>query len=141
MKAWADYRSSFGKLPPGFILTVLVAEGLQSIERDDSSFAGTARKIYDRILISTEILNPVYPAEDLGKRLTEPQINNFKDRLSTLLKNASDALKEDDKEKACKKWKREFGDRFPKCEGLKKKIDTALKTSAPAILKDDARSA
>lgn len=140
IKAWADYQSKFGKLPNGFTLTILVAEGYEQSERDDSAFAGTMRNISDRISASTVILNPVDPNEDLGKRISEPQMKNLKERLATLLQNASAALKEKSKVEACKKWKSEFGDRFTKCEDLKE-VETPRKTSAPAILKDDARSA
>jgi len=139
-KAWADYQSKSGELPNGFTLTVLVAEGYEKSERDDSSFAGTMRNISDRISASTVILNPVDQNEDLGKRISESQMKNFKERLAALLENASAALKEKSKVKACKKWKSEFGERFPKCEDLKE-VDTPRKTAAPAILRDDARSA
>lgn len=139
-KAWADCQSKSGKLPNGFILTILVAEAYEKSERDDTAFAGTMRNISDRISESKDILNPVDPNEDLGKRISESQMKRFKERLSSLLSNASAALKEDSKVEACKKWKSEFGDRFPKCEDLKK-VDIPRKTSAAAILKDDARSA
>lgn len=139
-KAWADYQSKSGTFPNGFTLTVLVAEGYEKSERDDSSFAGTMRNISDRLSESTVILNPVDKNEDLGKRISEFQMKNFKERLAYLLKNASSALKEESKVEACKKWKSEFGKRFPKCEDLKI-IDTPRKTTSPAILRDDARSA
>lgn len=139
-KAWADYKAQLGKLPNSFVLTVLVAEGYKKSERDDSSFAGTMNNVSARISKSSIIPNPVDPTEDLGKRISESQMNNFKKRLSALLANASAALKEDSKINACKKWKIEFGDRFPKCEDLKNH-EAPRKTTAPAILRDDARSA
>lgn len=139
IKAWSDNKARSGKLPSGFVLTVLVSNNYEKSERDDSSFAGTIRRIYYQILASTTILNPVDKDENLSDNITESQFENFRERLSTLLSNAGDALKEESKMKACKKWKREFGDRFPKCEDLSE--DVATVTSAPAILRDNARSA
>ena len=54
-KAWADYNSRHGKLPSGFAITVLVAEGYERSQRDDSSFGGTIRNIYNRISYSSDI--------------------------------------------------------------------------------------
>ena len=140
IKAWADYKSRSGKLPGGFILTVLVADGYEKSERDDSAFAGTLRNISNRIQISPIILNPIDSSEILSDRITETQMNNFKEKLSTLLENASDALKEESKVSACKLWRREFGDRFPKCEDLEEEVSPLI-TASPAILRNDARSA
>jgi len=139
-KAWADYQSKSGELPNGFTLSVLVVEGYVKVERDDTSFAGTISKISERLSKSSVILNPVDKNEDLGKRISEAKYKNFLDRLASLLESASAALKEESKVEACKKWKNEFGARFPKCEELKVE-DTPRKTSSPAILRDDARSA
>ena len=128
-------------MPSGFILTILVANQMDKADREDTAFSGTAKKIYDYITIFTTIPNPVDPSEDMRKRITEPQMSNFKEKLKALKDNASEALKEEKKEKACKKWKKEFGDRWPSCDNLKEDDETAKKTAAPAILRDDARSA
>jgi len=140
LKAWADNRSRRGKLPSGLILTVLVVNNYYKSDRDDSSFARTVRNIRNQLLTSPIIVNPVNSREFLSDHITETQMSNFKERLSVLLDNANLALKEESKERACKLWKAEFGHRFPKCEGLEGK-DAPLRTSAPAILRNDARSA
>lgn len=140
LKAWADNKSKLGKLPSGFVLTVLAVSNYEKSNRDDGTFAGTVRSIYNQLSSSTTILNPVDSSEYLNDHIMESQMENLKERLSKLLTNASAALKESSKKEACKKWKKEFGDRFPKCEGLEEN-KIPLKTSAPAILSDDARSA
>jgi len=127
-------------LPSGLILTVLVVNNYYKSDRDDSSFARTVRNIRNQLLTSPIIVNPVNSREFLSDHITETQMSNFKERLSVLLDNANLALKEESKERACKLWKAEFGHRFPKCEGLEGK-DAPLRTSAPAILRNDARSA
>ncbi|PIV64641.1 MAG: hypothetical protein CO162_00945 [bacterium (Candidatus Ratteibacteria) CG_4_9_14_3_um_filter_41_21] len=140
LKAWKDNKSKLRELPSGLVLTILAVNNYEKSDRDDGSFAGTVRNIYNQMLSSSTILNPVDSSEHLSDRITESQMENFKVKLSTLLSNASEALKEDSKEKACRKWKKEFGDRFPKCEDLKEN-GGPLRTSAPALLRDDSRSA
>ena len=140
IKAWADFHSRSVSLPSSFILTILAIEGYEKSNRDDVSFAGTLRNIYDRIQNDINIINPVDNSENLTKRLSDAQIDNFKDKLLTLMNNASIALKEESKIKACKIWRKEFGDRFPNCD-LIKEIEKPLQTSRPALLKDDHKSA
>ena len=94
IKAWADYNSKSGKLPSGFVLTILITECYEKSDRDDASFAGTAKSIYDRLKISEEIRNPVDPKENLRDRISDSKMVNFKESLETLLNNASLALKE-----------------------------------------------
>lgn len=140
LKAWADYKSKSGNLPSGFVLTILIVEEYEKAERDDSSFSATVKNINNRIKKSEKILNPVDNNEDLRKRITDAQMKNFKERLSSLIQNASSALKEESKKEACKIWLKEFGDRFFNCDNIEdSKI--ALKTAAPALLRNDARSA
>lgn len=140
LKAWADNKSKLGKLPSGFVLTVLAVNNYEESDRDDGAFAGMIRNMQSHLSSSVTILNPVDSSEHLDDHITESQMKNFKERLSTLLTNASAALKENSKEKACKIWKKEFGDRFLKCEGLEEN-NIPLETSSPAILSDDERSA
>lgn len=134
LKAWADNKSGLGKLPPSLVLTVLAAENYVSSDRDDKAFTETVRKIKNRILISPIIVNPVNTSELLSDKLTQSQMNNFRERLSTLLTNADNALYEDNKEKACKLWVEEFGDRFPASK------DEDIKyAAAPVVIKDPAK--
>ena len=140
IKAWTDYDSRLGKMPSSIVLTVLTTNNYISMERDDACFARVVSNICDDISGSFIVPNPVDGAEDLAERLTAGQKEHFGERITVLLDSATQALQEDDKEKACKKWRKQFGDRFPACEGLKDH-SVALKTSSPAILRDDARSA
>ena len=142
LKAWADYKSKTNnvKLPRGLILTVLVAENYVEKERDDSAFGRTIRNIYQKIIDSFVVYNPVDQDEILTERLTDPQKKKFKELLVSLLNNANKALDEKSKKEACRIWRREFGDRFPCCDDIKEE-ESPLYTSSPAILRDDARSA
>jgi len=140
VKAWADFKSSNTKLPKSFILTTLAANHFVKSDRDDVSFSSTMRNIYESVNISTVITNPVNSNEIVSDRITEPQWSNFNEKLSSLLENASYALKNDKKEEASTTWRKVFGDRFPLYKGPKEG-DKPLKTTAPAILGDDGRSA
>lgn len=139
-KAWSDHAARNGKLPSGLVYTVLVVENFSYNDRDDVCFGGLARAIHTRMLGSLRISNPVDEAEDLLGHLSTEQKSHFLGELDRLKSAAAKALSEEDKIKSCKAWKKEFGDRWVDCSTLEGK--TAAKyTVAPAILRDDARSA
>lgn len=142
LKAWADYKSKTNntKLPSGLILTILVSENYVKRERDDSAFGRVIRNIYQKIIDSFIVHNPIDRDEVLTERLTDSQKKNFKELLVSLLNSANKALNEKSKKEACRIWRKEFGDRFPCCDDIKEE-DSRLYTSSPAILRDDARSA
>lgn len=140
LKAWADNQSKSGNLPSGFVLTILIVEEYEKAEREDVSFSATVKNINNRIKKSENFLNPVDEDENLRYRISDAQMRNFKKRLSSLVGSASSALKEESKKEACKKWRKEFGDKFSSCENIEDS-ESALTTSAPALLRDDARSA
>jgi hypothetical protein len=141
LKAWADFKQkNNGKMPGGLLLTVLVAYNYDKQERDDTCFGGTVRNISTNVGSNFVVYNPVDSKEDLASHLTNSQKQTFKDLLSKLLVSAGKALKEDSKKTASETWQKEFGDRFPIRDDPGKKKDYLI-TSAPALLKNDARSA
>lgn len=139
-KAWADFKSSNIKLLNSFILTILVVNHFKNSDRDDVSFSSTMKNIHESVNISTVIANPIDSTEIVSERISGPQWSNFNEKISSLLENASNALKDDDKEEASKTWKKVFGERFPIYKGPKEG-DKPLATTAPAILGDNGRSA
>jgi len=141
LKAWADFKeTNNGKMPSGLLLRVLVAYNYQSHDKDDTCVGGTVKSIYTSVSTNFVVYNPVDFKEDLASHLTESQKETFKNLLSKLLVSAGKALKEDSNKKASETWQKEFGDRFPIGEDPEKKKDFLI-TSAPALLKNDARSA
>lgn len=130
LKAWADNKSKLGKLPSGLVLTVLAVNNYVNSDRDDRAFTKTVEKIHNQILVSSVIANPVNPHESLSDNLSESQVENLRERLSTLLDNAKAALETDSKEEACKSWEKEFGDRFPLCEAKKSSVTYPLLASS-----------
>jgi len=140
IKAWADFKSSNIKLPCSFILTILATNNFNEAARDDVSFSKTMKAIYESVSVSKVITNPIDSNEIVSSRITESQWTNFNEKFLELLKNAGDALKNDDKEEASKSWRKVFGEKFPSYKAPKEG-DRPLKTKGPAILGDDRRSA
>lgn len=140
LKAWKDNNSSEIKLPSGLVLTVLAVNNFQNNIREDVSLASTVSQIMDQIKSSSKISNPINCNENLSDKISKSQFDNFKSNLEGFRGNASEALKEKDKVEACKLWRKEFGERFDSCENLVDD-DLELVTSAPALLRDDGRSA
>lgn len=139
-RAWADYNAKDGKLPSGLIFTVLVVEKYQANDRDDVCFGQLVTNLYSRMLASPNIPNPKETSEDLYERYDDTQKRRFLSALRRLKDVATEALSAEGKKDACKKWKSEFGDRWVNCDTLEEK-DKPRYTIAPALLRDDARSA
>ena len=138
-KAWADFqtKSKNKKLPSGLILTILATESYENREKDDATFSRTVRNIYQKILNSFVIYNPVDKEEIPSDHLTDTQKEDFKLLIFNLLDSANQALEENSKKEACKIWRKEFGERFTNCDNIEDK----LVTSSPALIRDDSRSA
>jgi len=143
LKAWADYQAKTKQLtlPSGLVLSVLVVESYTLRNRDDAAFGRTVRDIYQRVSDELVVYNPVDRAEILTEHLTDQQKEDFIKLILRLMGSANEALGQQNKKEACKIWRKEFGDRFPCCDGIKELDETVLHTKAPAILKDDGRSA
>jgi hypothetical protein len=140
LKAWADYNSNSSAILTSFALSILVATSYVSSERDDRAFVKTIKSIFDKLSTSHIITNPVDSRENVGERITDAQWNHSTKRLISLLASAGEALKTEKMEEASELWRKEFGERFPQDKGSKEG-NRPLKTSAPAILHDDGRSA
>ena len=143
LKAWADYQSAEnGEMPSGVFLTVLATEEFCGDDRDDICFSRTIRNIHWRIQAEPfSVWNPIDKAEDLAARLSDRQRTAFRECIAALRDDADLSVQEDSRKAACEIWREQFGPRFPQCEDEKKDGDKARITAAPAILKDDARSA
>ena len=139
-KAWTDHNSKDGKLPSGLILTVLTVEKFVKDSRDDVCFGQLVSAVYSRMLSNPFIYNPVDASEDLYARYDAEIKKRFLESIRRLKKAAQDALTAESKKQACKSWRSEFGNRWTDCESLDE-TDKPRYTKAPAILRNDARSA
>ena len=67
------------------------------------------------------VLNPVDVTEELTSRLTEIQKKRFQDAIKTAAAHAKEAIELDDPHEASKRWRKQFGDRFPLVKKEEKK--------------------
>jgi len=140
LKAWADFESKKGIMPSSLVISILTINAYKNYARDDSCFTNILNIIKDNINKNFIVYNPVDLTEDLTNKITDSQKERFKKRINLFAADAINALQLDLKEEACKIWYRYFGNRFPECDNLDEESST-FKTSAPALLHNDGRSA
>ena len=121
------------------VLTVLVSESYVEDARDDSAFLETTRAVLSRIQADTGVPNPVNPTENLAKHRFD-QMTSLEGRLEQLVTEGDRAHATANPKEACEIWALQFGDRFPSCGSLPAS-ESVKKTSSPAILHGDGRSA
>ncbi len=120
-KAWSDYKRFSNNqtfIPNGLTLTVLFTEEFVADERDDISFAETARAVNNRVKYSKKIFKPIKgtpESEDLGssKYISDAQWEVFYSELDRLVEKSDQALDEERRKKSAEEWRKVFGDRFP----------------------------
>ncbi|MNP28667.1 Cyclic AMP-GMP synthase [compost metagenome] len=142
-KAWKDNKDGDTKLPSGMVLSILAANHFVSdfLDNDDNAFVDTARAIHESLNESFSLVRPVFPSEELISDWSETKKNNFLSKLDSLIKKGDQAIAETDKTNASQKWIDIFGDRFPEYEAPKAELNTAFKSTAPAVLGNHGRSA
>jgi hypothetical protein len=146
LKAWKDKNDGDTKLPSGMFLTILAANHFVTDhpDEDDAALAATAKAIYNALSDSFALTRPVFPSEELLADWSDSRRDNFLNKLANLNKKAEEALEDQDKTKASKKWIDVFGDRFPEhvsTEASKSQTNSVVKASAPPVLGNHGRSA
>jgi hypothetical protein len=148
LKAWRDHHRTTGAgATSGLGFTILAVNNFVADERDDVAFAETVKRIYTHMKYNGTIKKPTFPFEELTSWWDETKRANFLSKLESLRDRCVDAIAEEDKSVASKIWSRRvFGGRFPIYEpedegSSKKSAAAAVRTSAPAILGNDGRSA
>jgi len=147
LKAWRDHHRTTGAAAAsGLGFTILVVDHYVADERDDIAFTETVKRVYTHMKDKGTIKKPTFPFEELTSWWDETKRANFLSKLESLKDRCVDAVEDGDKSVASKIWSRRvFGSRFPiyepeENEGAKKST-APLRTSAPAILGSDGRSA
>jgi hypothetical protein len=110
-KTWANQRSK--KMPSGIAFSVWVATHYKSNTRDDIYFYETTKAIKNSFGWETASKNPATPGDDFLAKLDSNQKRNFKEAFNELIKQAEQALQQDNHTKALNIWKQQFGDKFP----------------------------
>lgn len=143
LKAFAKSRSSW-KLPGGLIISTLVAECYRpNWSRDDIALYDTMRVIRDRLAISQEVQNPIFPDQQLtSKDEYRNQIVRFKDKLDRALEEL--AVLSDSAcspSQAMRAWHWVFQYEFWKEESAEEASKTSILsigtvTGAPGLIRD-----
>lgn len=140
LKAWRDYKNAISSTASGLALTLLAAQHYRNDSRDDMALVRTVEAIHAYLSNGGTVCKPVFPYDDLSARWSENQRTQFVARLKTLHDKGQQALDKDDLPSATEIWRGQLGERFPKVEETKSQ-DQARRTSAPAIIGRDGRSA
>lgn len=137
LKGWRDFQKALGSTASGVALTILAVNHYVARDRDDQALVDTAAAIYWHLYLGGTVCKPVSPYEDLSARWKSTERDAFVAKLKDLKDSGQDALDEEELSVATDIWRQLLGDRFPKVEAQ----DKAKKTSAPAIIGNDRRSA
>jgi hypothetical protein len=142
-KAWKDFkRNHLPSAVKGLMLTILVAETFSTSHRDDLALASSIDRANSRMKASLVVKKPVAPFENLADGWAGKWRTDFLEQLQQFRDLSADATAEKDRAKAAKIWQKLLGERFPDAEPDPDKAKgKALKTSAPAIIGRDGRSA
>lgn len=142
LKAWRDYKGGAAKRLKGVSITILVASYAHQSDRYDESMKATVGAIADHLRYGGRIDKPVAPWEDLAADWTEDERKAVVAQLDNLAARGEDAIAEEDLRKAAMIWQKEFGVRFPVPDDeVAKEQRSVLRTSSPALLGSDGRSA
>jgi hypothetical protein len=124
LKVWKDYNGCDLK---GIHITALV--GLNHVpvaERDDDSFTQTVLKITGYIQSNRAIHNPIDSTENLISGWNSSTIDNTIAVLEKLHAKALEAVNEEHKGAASRKWITVFGTRFPEHQEVKNHSQVAF---------------
>lgn len=139
LKAWKDYKNIDLK---GLEVTILVAKNFyKSAENDLDSLLGTVANINSSLKYNFSCKKPVKPYEDLFEKKSEAQREKILKSLEKLEEQLNKAANEEDIDKVYNILKEIFGDRFPKIEKDKEEQESYVRTTSPAIIKNDGHSA
>lgn len=142
LKAWKDKRESENtalKLFGGFQLSILVSNHFPvSTENTEEFFYKLVQNIHQNLYWYPPLKNPKNNSQDTIEYYSQSRIDAFKSEFGTLYSKAKEAYEETDCQKKYEKWKKVFGDRFPKptdseCENKTK----ALGLGTPLKIKGD----
>ncbi|MEP0710224.1 MAG: CBASS cGAMP synthase [Parvibaculum sp.] len=117
LKMWAALKFEEDERPSSILLTVLTAQAYLSLaptdhSGDDEFFFGVVEKIYDRLLESNTVPNPVNKKENLN-RLSAHAVVNFTTQLESLADIASRALEAHTQAQSADLWAQVFEHFFP----------------------------
>ncbi len=140
-KAWLDFQSQkHGKMPSGFIMTILILNNYITDDRDDISFLETLKCIDKKIKDFVCKRPTTDKKENLFDSYSENQKDKFKKQLELIINDGDKAINNMNQKTSCEMWQKHLGDRLP-CNLAKDELETANSYSKPAVIKSSAKSA
>jgi hypothetical protein len=149
LKRWNDHaiRGESPDKPSGLALVLLVKEHLSTpaltwagAADDRLAVEHVARSAADTVgRISACKPTPEY--EDMYGRLSNAAMTKLKERFGKLRDAVVDAGNATDPKVACKRLREVFGDDFPCPDAEKRDTETAMRTSAPAVVPSSSSAA
>lgn len=148
LKSWSKLQSWNCKKPTGLILTILAANKFSQQEEGiyDLSLVETVKNIVDDLDIQLknmkyELYNPVATSENLFEDYSEAALTELKEKLQNLYDNLDNAMEASSEEDAFRLLRKCFKDvREIECDASES-VSNYARTSAPAIIGNDGRSA
>jgi|CXWL01.1.fsa_nt_gi hypothetical protein len=134
LKAWADNQPKSPKMPSGLLLTILAANQFVSAQRDDDALSKTVNAMAAYMMASNVVLNPVDSSEDIARKVSQIEMNNFKLNLKILKEQCSEAINKQEELEASKIWERVFGDRFEVAESRMQERASVLRSQASTTI-------
>ena len=142
-KALFDYQKEHvGKLPSGFVMTILIESYRDESERDDVCVANTASRIL--IALRSNGFSCYRPTPDTSEDLladpSADRISAFSDLLDRVRDEGTKATNNPNQLAACEIWSSLFGPRFS-CVTANDELESANQYERPPVTKSTAKSA
>ncbi len=120
LKRWRDEQQDVRIAVKSILLQVMAAEHMPQLDNDSERLAATLRSISDALATATTVpvvTNPVLPAEDLARRWSQNQFNDFRTHVGAAADLAERALAADDETTGSALWHELLGEDFPLVTG------------------------
>lgn len=146
LKSWSKLQSWNCKKPTGLILTILASNEFSKQDEGvyDLALLETVENIIENLdnqlkTAKYELYNPIATSENLFEDYSEAALTEFKEKLQNLYDNLDNAMEASSEEDAFRLLRKCFKD-IEYCD-TSESISNYARTSAPAIIGNDGRSA
>lgn len=148
LKSWSKLQSWNCKKPTGLVLTILVANEFSKQNEGiyDLSLLETVENVIKNLDIQLktakyELYNPVATSENLFEDYSEAALTEFKEKLQNLCDNLDNAMEASSEEDAFRLLRKCFKDIKEIEYDTSESVSNYARTSAPAVIGNDGRSA
>ncbi|KAA9341140.1 CBASS cGAMP synthase [Larkinella humicola] len=112
LKAWCHHIADNRRVPQGIALTTLAAKLFKPYPRDDQALFHILRSIYKTLLKKWSCIMPVPPNDELLRKFSTADMENFMLQLKLFIMDAQHALHQKEISTAYRLWKNHLGRNF-----------------------------